>query len=373
MARHFALTLPPEVESFFDLAEAGDWNELASAFGKMRDQLQSGRGSEALSRLWAPLTEMYGVADIAHHWPAAQLLDYGETILRSIPPGAIYLGGTDAGRFIPTLLNETQDGEKFVVLTQNAFADNSYLEYSRFLYGDALALPSPRDSERIFGDYMSDLQNRALHDQQAPNEPRQVRPGEDVHMEEGRVTVGGQVAVMAINERLLARMLEQNPDRRFTMEESFPLTDTYADAAPLGPLLELRAQNVPDSKAQRAVDSLNLLAAQKQRILAEPSVENSQKVRDAWAKLASAQGGLLKQHGALEEAERAFQLALELAPANSEAVFRHVQLLAEQHRFDEATAIARAAADLDAQNPVFHQLVASIRQLAREPSPPPAP
>ena len=129
MARQFGLTIPAEVDRFFELAEAGNWDAIADAFGELRQQLRSGQGSEALSRLWAPITEMYGVADIAHRWPAAQLLHYGETILNSLPPGAFYLGGTDPGRFIPTLLNETQGGEKVVVLTLNAFSDCGYLEY----------------------------------------------------------------------------------------------------------------------------------------------------------------------------------------------------------------------------------------------------
>ena len=51
--------------------------------------------------------ETYGVAEIAHLWPAQQVLDYGEAVLGSLRPGMVYVGGTDAGRFIPTLLNET--------------------------------------------------------------------------------------------------------------------------------------------------------------------------------------------------------------------------------------------------------------------------
>ena len=60
-------------------------------------------------KLFAALFETHGVAEIAHDWPAQQLLDYGNSVLGALRPGMIYLGGTDAGRFIPTLLNDTED------------------------------------------------------------------------------------------------------------------------------------------------------------------------------------------------------------------------------------------------------------------------
>ena len=38
------------------------------------------------------------------------------------------------------------------------------------------------------------------HDQQFPDEPKQIRPGEDITAIDRRLQVAGQVAVMAINE-----------------------------------------------------------------------------------------------------------------------------------------------------------------------------
>ena len=68
-----------------------------------------------------------------HKWPAQQLPHYEQAILASLKPDMVYIGGTDAGRFIPTLLNETGDGAQHVMLTQNAFADRTYLDYASFL------------------------------------------------------------------------------------------------------------------------------------------------------------------------------------------------------------------------------------------------
>src|SRR6185503_17373857 len=117
-------------------------------------------------------------------------------------PGMIYLGGTDPGRFIPTLLNETGDGERHIIVTQNALADQSYLNYVDFLYRDRIGTLSEEDSQRAFQDYISDAQRRFEHDQRFPNEPKQIRPGEDVQMVNIKIQVSGQLAVMSINERL---------------------------------------------------------------------------------------------------------------------------------------------------------------------------
>jgi len=80
--------------------------------------------------------------------PPEKLLDYGNAILESLRPGMVYVGGTDPGRWIPTLLNETSEGERHIVLTQNALADATYLDYVNFLYGDRLTALSSDDSKR---------------------------------------------------------------------------------------------------------------------------------------------------------------------------------------------------------------------------------
>jgi len=182
----------------------------------------------------------------------------------------VYVGGTDAGRFIPTLLNETSDGERQVVLTQNALADGSYAEYLRFLYGDRMTLPTPEESQRAFQDYTSDAQQRLAHDQQYPNEPKQVRPGEDISVTDNRVQVGGQVAVMAINERLFQMIMDKNPDLSFGLEESFPFKSTYPTAAPLGPIMELGVQDAQKTfTADAAAQTADYWRATTQSLLAD--------------------------------------------------------------------------------------------------------
>src|SRR5207253_1713385 len=112
-----------------------------------------------------------GVAESVHDWPAQKLLDYGKETLGALRPGMVYIGGTDPGRFIPTLLNETSDVERHIVLTQNALADSTYLDYLTFLYGDRFSTLNQKDSERAFQEYLDFAQKRLEHDEQHPDEP----------------------------------------------------------------------------------------------------------------------------------------------------------------------------------------------------------
>src|SRR5437899_5063592 len=104
-----------------------------------------------------------------------------------------------------------------------------------------MATLTEEDTQKAFKDYVTDAQKRLDHDQQFPDEPKQIRPGEDIRVIDGKVQVSGQVAVMAINERLLQTLMSKNPDASFAIEESFPFKSTYAGAVPLGPIMELRA------------------------------------------------------------------------------------------------------------------------------------
>ena len=156
---------------FFAAAEAGRWDELDALAKSLRDNREK---HSDLGKLWPAILETWCIAEAVHDWPAQKLLDYGQAVLGSLRPDMIYVGGTDPGRGIPTFLNETSDGERHIVLTQNCLDEGSYLEYVNYLYGDRLATLTQKDSERAFQEYLDDAQKRFEHDRQFPNEPKQV-------------------------------------------------------------------------------------------------------------------------------------------------------------------------------------------------------
>jgi hypothetical protein len=358
--------VPSEVEEFFDALEAGDWDQIEAlfkSFAKRSGQYEGSTHSPELDEFWPAMLDAYGVAEQAHLWPAQKLLDYGNAVLDSLRPGMVYVGGTDPGRWIPTLLNATGDGERHIILTQNALADKRYLDYAEFLYGDRFATLTPADSDRAFAEYMADAQKRLEHDQQFPNEPKQLRPGEDIRMVDGKAQASGQVAVMSINERLLQMILEKNPDFSFALEESFPFTSMFADASPLGPIMELRVQDEQNALTpERAAQTINYWRETTQQLLADPDALASEAVRKSYSKLLSSQAGLLVERSHPAEAEQLLRLANEVCPYSPEAVFRYVNFLVERDRIGEALPVAQNAVHAEPNNQQFHDLLAELNE-----------
>ena len=348
MAKRLKIEMSGDLEKFFDAAEAGRWDELKERFQSLAKARQDAGSPADLQSLWGPVLETFGVAEAAHDWPPQRLLDYGQAVLDSLRPGMVYVGGTDPGRFIPTLMNETSDGEHHILLTQNALADASYLQYVDFQYADQMATLSEADCKSAFDAYVTDAQQRLLHDQQFPDEPKQIRPGESVgyvdasgqtvwNATDGPFQVSGQVAVMAINERLLQMILDRNPASSFALEESFPLKSTYPDAAPLGPIMELGVQGpqsgVTPESAAAAVDYWRSMAAELQT---DPATADASDPLRAYSKMAVAQANLLADHNYPDAAAQAYAAAIDICPYNPEAVFQYVNLLLGQKRPEDA-------------------------------------
>jgi hypothetical protein len=189
IARRLQKEVPAEVTAFFEALASGQWEQIKAkwdALAKRSGQYDRSEHSAELDPFWAAVLDAYGAAEQAHLWPAQKLLDYGNAILNSLSPGMVYVGGTDNGRWIPELMNDTSEGEQHIVITQNALADARYLEYLGTLYGDRLNGLTEDDSQRAFREYTEDAQRRFQHDEQFPDEPKQVRPGEDIRMVDGR-------------------------------------------------------------------------------------------------------------------------------------------------------------------------------------------
>ena len=226
---------------------------------------------------------------------------------------AILFGGTDPGRFCPTYMifcesfipprckpkDPKFDRRDVYIITQNALADGTYLEYIRAhynrsdqrdtpffqemlrgqrereknLYTNALAravapldrfltergariearrraegvypkkeihTPTVEESQRSFTEYMQDAARR--------RQLGQLKPGEDVREDRasGKVSVSGQVAVMQINGLLTKIIFDANPESEFYVEESFPLDWMYPYLTPFGIIMKINRQPVPE-------------------------------------------------------------------------------------------------------------------------------
>ncbi|MGB7769774.1 MAG: DUF2723 domain-containing protein [Verrucomicrobiia bacterium] len=229
---------------------------------------------------------------------------------------AILFGGTDPGRFVPTYmifcesfmppgckpLDPTFNRRDVYLITQNALADGTYLQYLRAQYfrsaqkdplffqellrgpdeqvdnyytnflarlagtvldgpferrgariearwrkegvypPNEIYIPSSDDLQNSFTEYTQDVQHRA--------QLGELQPGEDINAvtnADGRVSiqVGGQVAVMKINGLLCKVIFDHNPGNEFYVEESFPLDWMFPYETPFGVIMKINRHVVP--------------------------------------------------------------------------------------------------------------------------------
>ncbi len=332
-AEKLGITVPNDFEKFFDAADAGNWDEIDRLYKELQKKRKTLEGEAAMNfaKFFPAAQEAWGAHEAAHSWSAQALLDYGHDVLGSLKPEMVYVGGTDPGRFIPTFLNETSGGENYIVLTQNALADATYLEYVNFLYGDRLKTLSGQDSQSAFTEYLQEAAKR--------NAEGKLRPDENYKAEGGRVQVSGSVAVMAINELLLQKLQQKNPELSFGLEESFSLPSTYAGAVPLGPILELKSDN---STAQlTAAIAASSLDYWRDKISQLNSASDSTPATTlAYAHMMVAQGNLFSDQKFSGEAEQAYRLAQQLAASEAEPTGKLYDLLMRNGRATEAEKIS---------------------------------
>lgn len=362
LAKRHQVEVPSEVEHFFDAVKSGDWERIDAAFklinGGDSSAGQANARTPDVQAIWPAIIDAYGAAEQVHEWPAQKLLDYGNAILGSLSPGMVYVGGTDNGRWIPELLNDTSDGERHIVLTQNGLADRSYLDYLQLQYDDSLANLTEDESQRAFQQYVDDARKRFQHDQQFPDEPKQVRPNEDIQVVDGKTQVSGQVAVMSINERLLQMLMDKNPNMAFALQESFPLKSTYSDAVPLGALMELRAPGGSTAfTSDAASESTAYWQYTAQQVLSDPEAVNSPSTLRSWSHDVNSAANLLASHGYSADAEATYRLSSQLWPGNPEPIAALADLWQQNGRTEEARGLLQ---DFDQRFPgMRNQLDAS--------------
>jgi tetratricopeptide (TPR) repeat protein len=89
-------------------------------------------------------------------------------------------------------------------------------------------------------DYTKDTRARYLHDRDHPNEPKQIKSGEDVSVNaRGELMFGGVLVVMGINGFVTQAMFDANPDHEFYVEESYPMDWMYPNLTPFGIIMKV--------------------------------------------------------------------------------------------------------------------------------------
>jgi hypothetical protein len=388
LARELHMPLPVEVTDLFKSAHGGDYPAMSNSVKRLGAQLYAGYGSftnglPGWLPFWQPMTEVEAGYEPFAHSGTKYPMAFGEGIIQSIPAGSIYFGGTDAGRMLVTALCASHaEGKPFYTLTQNALADDRYVDYLRGMYGKSITLPTTNEMNQIFDEYKADARQRLRHDEQFPYEPRQLARGEEVREVNGELKTDGPVAVMAMSAREVKWILDHNPKPEFYYEESYPQELLYPYLSPHGFIFKLNHEPLsvlPAAKmdADRAFWSKQCAAMLGDWLKPDTSVSNvcafaetvyrekdlshftgdrefltNDFAPSAFAKLRVSIAGfyrwrLMKGTGTDDtrrlnlEADYAFRQAYALCPTSPEVLFRYVDFLTAQRRFDDAILIVR--------------------------------
>jgi hypothetical protein len=226
---------------FFAAANSGDWRAVDNEFKILSQHVpsfqHSGTNDERLvGTQLAAMVEVWGAFYAFSQGDQKYPALYASDVIESIPPGSIYFGGTDQGRFLITAMQESQvNGDPFFTLTQNALADGTYVDYLRSMYGDKIYIPTSTDFQRCCSDFDADAKIR-LKD-------HKLKKGENISVDEkGGVTVSGVVAVTEVNGLIAKLIFDKNTNQDFYIEESYPLDWMYPYLEPHSLIFKLNHQ-----------------------------------------------------------------------------------------------------------------------------------
>lgn len=318
-------------------------------------QLRGIEGIQDDFRYWYPDPEEFET-----QWATYPCADYP-------PPmetNAIFFGGTDPGRFVPTyMIYSAHVRPDIYLITQNALADNTYMNVMRDLYGDQIWIPTATDSNLAFQDYVRDVQSG------------RIQAGADLSTEGGRIQVQGVAGVMKINALLCRQIFDNNQQitesqtteatrpsgsavvphpptykqRAFYIEESYPMPWMYPYLTPHGLILKLNHKPTPITPDLIANDTAFWNWYTK-RLTNDTRFLRDIVARKSFSKLRTAIAGLYNARNLPQQAEAAYRQAIELYDLSPEANFRLASLLAQRGRFDEAVQLLTTLQEKDPQN-----------------------
>ncbi len=264
---------------------------------------------------------------------------------------AVFFGGTDPGRFVPTyMIYSARVRPDVYLITQNALADNTYLNVMRDLYGDDIFIPSAADANVAFRQYVEDVR-----------EGRQPRTAAII-VDGDRVSVQGVQGVMIINGILARMIFDMNKAKHdFYIEESYVIEWMYPYLTPHGLIMKINAEQLPQLPPEIVKDDLDFWAWYVRRLTADQRFLRDVVARKSFSKLRSAIAGLYVFRNLFVEAEQAFREALELYPLSPEANFRLADLYLRQGRAHDAILLMEAFYEQDPGNDRILPFIGEVR------------
>ncbi len=268
---------------------------------------------------------------------------------------AVYFGGTDPGRFVPTYMVFCARVRPDVfVLTQNALVDKLYLAPMHDLYGDRLWLPTAQDCDRLMHRYIADV------------EAGRVRNRGEIFYEKGVAQISGRAGILALNGEVARSIFETNKAHHaFYIEESEPIAWMYPYLSPHGLIMKINPEPLAVLPPEVVRQDRAFWDWQTRRLCGNWRYQHDAVALRAFSKWRCAIGGLYARRGLYAEAEHAFRQAMQLYPLGPEAPLRLAEMCVAQNRCDAARRVVQDLLRLDDQLRGAHTYLAYIDNVQR--------
>jgi tetratricopeptide (TPR) repeat protein len=349
-----------------------------------------GFGMPALFLSLLPFWSNFDGCSQAGHWFG---YEYGADMMRPMDKNAVYFGGSDPGRFVPTFMAfvESQQPDRWkadwsvdpvataqrgsafdrrdvTVITQNALCDTYYAHYIRDQY-------DPRSRPKTWTPFEKWLGR----DQAYPVVPVTCVSNEELvecwqEYEKWpdvaeRLQAGGPIIrpgsndVFDINGIVAQKIFEKNKkNHTFYLEQSIPIQWMYPYLLPAGLIFKLSPEPLDALPAAAVEEDRKFWDAYSQKLLANPRFRLDSDAILTFGKLAFWHSDLYRWRHMDKEQEYWLKMSLALCPQLQDSVNSLAHLLSDQKRFDEAIAIVQQAEVDDPRNDDYAPMVDWLKE-----------
>jgi tetratricopeptide (TPR) repeat protein len=368
--------------------------DLTTRFGP------GGLGVPAMCLALLPLWSNFDDGNQANHWFGYQ---FGHDVMAPMDRNAVYYGGSDFGRFVPTFMAfvESQQNPRWkrdpsfdrrdvFVITQNALCDSYYTQYIRQQYDPRfrpVPKPSPSGQSRgydqsktdFLGDerYFSPFEEWLGRDTEYPQSsvlclsPDELNECWSEYLARPEVIArikskeaarngirAGSNDVFEVNGIAAEKIFQKNKaSHTFYVEQSVPMQWAYPYMLPSGLIFKLSPNKLSALPPEVVAADHAYWDAYAAELLADPNFRIDDDATLTFGKLAFFHADLYSWRHLKSDEEYFLKLALKLSPQLQDAVVRLQEIYLDQQRFDEALALLKQAQIDDPRNEFYADLV----------------
>jgi tetratricopeptide (TPR) repeat protein len=314
----------------------------------------------------------------AGHWFG---WDFGTWIMQPMDRNAVYYGGSDPGRFVPTYMAfvESQqddlwkrlpgfDRRDVTVITQNALCDNFYCHYIRDQYDPRFRPASFTPFEKWLGRDTAypKVPVTCISEEELTGcwDEYEARPDVTARMKAGGpILREGTNDVFDVNGIVARKIFEKNKKTHtFYLEQSVAIDWMYPYLLPWGLIFKMNPEPLKALPPEAIAADRKYWDDLSARLLQDPGFRLDDHATDTFAKLAAWHADLYRYWHLDAEQEHWLRMSIALCPQLQESVNNLSTLLAMEKRFDEAIALVQQAQLDDPRNEMYAPMLTGLIQ-----------